>query len=83
LYRPGSGAVKVDDVQARRPQGLPFKGNIQRVIGKDGLPVIVALVQSDAFAVLQVYGRYNLDFSASLIFIISELYHFIYLYANS
>ena len=47
-------------MQAGRPQGLPLQGDIQRVVGKDGLLVVVTLVEAYAPAAAQVDGRYYL-----------------------
>jgi hypothetical protein len=55
-------AVQIYDMQAGRSHGLPFKGNIERVIGKNSFPVIVALIQADALAAFYVYRRYNIYF---------------------
>ena len=38
-------------MQARRPQRLPFQGDIQGIIGENRLFVIVTLVEADAAAV--------------------------------
>ncbi len=42
-------------------QGLPSQSNIQRVVTKDGLLIIVSLIESDAFAVSEIDGRNNID----------------------
>ena len=39
------------------PQRLPLQSYLHRVIGKDSLFIVVALVQSDAVATSNVNGR--------------------------
>jgi hypothetical protein len=54
----GGSAVQVDDVQSGRPQGLPFQGYIEWVVGENDFPFIVTLVQADTFAAPQVNRWY-------------------------
>jgi hypothetical protein len=61
-YFTGSGAVKVDDVKSRRPQGLPFESYIEGVIGEDRFLVIIALVKAYAASVPDVNRRYDFYF---------------------
>ena len=48
--------VQVHDMQPLPALGLPTLGNGPRVVGKDGFPGVVALVQADAVAAAQVNG---------------------------
>jgi hypothetical protein len=47
-------------VQAGRSQRLPLQGDLYRVVGEDCLLFIIALVEANALAVSDVYGRYNI-----------------------
>jgi hypothetical protein len=53
----GGGAVKVNNVNSRRPQRLPLQGRVQRVVGEDGLRLVVTLKEADALAAPDVYRR--------------------------
>ena len=55
-----SGAVEVNDMEAGRSQRLPLQGDLYRVVGEDRLLLVIALVEADAPAVSDVYGRYNI-----------------------
>jgi len=55
-----SGAVEVNDMQAGSSQRLPFQCYLYRVVGEDRLLLIIALVEANALAVPDVYGRYNI-----------------------
>jgi len=47
-------------MQAGRSQRLPLQGDLYRVVGEDRLLLIIALVEANALAVPDVYGRYNI-----------------------
>ena len=48
---------------------LPFQRHIERVVGKMRHLIIIALIQTDAFAVLEVNRRYNFDGKTPLMFL--------------
>jgi hypothetical protein len=51
------GTVEVNDVEAGSPQRLPLEGGLYRVVGEYRFPLIVALVEADAPAAADIYGR--------------------------
>jgi len=72
-YFPSGGAIQVNDVKSRRSLGLPLQGNVQRVIGKNGLLIVVPLVEPYTPAIPKVYGRYYLYFLLLTRIFIEEL----------
>lgn len=51
------GAIKVNDMDSGCPQRLPFQSYLQRVVREPGFAVVIALIQSDAPAISNIYGR--------------------------
>jgi len=47
-------------MQTGRSQRLPLQCYLYRVVGEDRLLLIIALVEANALAVPDVYGRYNI-----------------------
>jgi len=54
-------------MQPCRPQRMPLKSDIQRVIGEAGYLFVITLVQADALAAFDIYGRYDFDGTTLLI----------------
>ena len=57
FHLPMAGAVQIDQVEALGPQGDPVTCHGGRVLAEDGFPLVVALLEADAFAPPQVNGR--------------------------
>jgi hypothetical protein len=49
--------IEVDDVDAGRAHRLPFQRHIQRVVRELYFAFIIALIETDTFAALEVNGR--------------------------
>ncbi len=52
-----AGAVQIDQVEVLGPQGDPVPCHGGRVLAEDGFPLVVALLEADAFPPAQVNGR--------------------------
>jgi hypothetical protein len=62
-------------MQSRCPQRLPLQGYLQRVIGEDRFLLVITLIEANAPAAFNVYGRDNFRNSLSYRLILEYFRH--------